>query len=263
MSGTRRTSSRAKAQTIFYTEATEADGLGGESGSEASDAEMDEEEEEEEEEEPVRRKSSRSTKFRACLKDAPDGISDLLRAVPDEKRTASTRRSSSRRSKSKRSTLEEVDSDEDDVADSPPKRRTRKAVAKSPAKRHAKRRMSKAHAASESDFSDEGSDSEDDEEGDGDVYYEDDEEGEFWPTVIDHPPQTTAGLIEQCSICIFRGGVHHPVIFIRTDSRNRGGGDENQQGHSLQVPPHSGMEGHLQEYEHHRNHQRIALDPGR
>ncbi|EJK51421.1 hypothetical protein THAOC_29405, partial [Thalassiosira oceanica] len=72
MSGTRRTSSRAKAQTIFYTEATEADGLGGESSSEESDAEMDEEEEEEEEEEPVRRKSSRSTKFRACLKDAPE-----------------------------------------------------------------------------------------------------------------------------------------------------------------------------------------------
>ncbi|EJK61181.1 hypothetical protein THAOC_18377, partial [Thalassiosira oceanica] len=137
MSGTRRTSSRAKAQTIFYTEATEADGLGGESGSEASDAEMDEEEEEEE---PVRRKSSRSTKFRACLKDAPDGISDLLRAVPDEKRTAPS--------------------------------------PNLPAKRHAKRRMSKAHAASESDFSDEGSDSEDDEEGDGDVYYEDDEEEE-------------------------------------------------------------------------------------
>ena len=176
MSGTRRTSSRAKAQTIFYTETTEADELDGESSSqpEESDAEMDEEEAE-----PVRRTSSRSNKFRACLKDAPDGISDLLRAVPDEKRTASNRRSSSRRSKSIRSSLEEADLEEDDVVDSPPKRRTRKAVVKSPAKRHTKRRMSKAHAASESDFSDEGSDSDDDDEGGGDVYYEDDEEGEF------------------------------------------------------------------------------------
>ncbi|KAL7538247.1 hypothetical protein ACHAXR_009189, partial [Thalassiosira sp. AJA248-18] len=195
--GQSRRSTRARHQTIFFTETDGQDGDSFEKDDNDDDANASEgggsDDDDDEEVMPVRRKSSRSTAFRGEMKDPSNSIADLLKKAVDTTAGGGGSKKKRRGGNNKRSSLEaggggdsDDDDEDDDMYDSPQKNKKstrKKSLVKSPAKRHSKRRKSKKLEYPPSDESSEEEESEEDESsvegGDDNSDGEDEEEMKF------------------------------------------------------------------------------------